>query len=163
MAVIVLQGLGSRLLITQGFGPSQRVPGCVKGGDLALFIVKVGDLSCGGCCRTMFNIHDFGAAVRLHTLDSEDGSSRPFTDAVNGGAIDPDGVSVTIKQPDGTIETFTYSEEGTDVVKEDVGQYYIDIDANQVGTWYYRWWSTGNGQASEERRFVVRAAQAVDA
>jgi hypothetical protein len=42
------------------------------------------------------------------------------------------------------------------VVKASTGLYYIDVDANAVGYWAYRWFSLGTGQAAAERRFKVK-------
>jgi len=35
------------------------------------------------------------------------------------------------------------------------------INVNQAGFWFYRWWSTGFGQAAQEKEFKVRTAQAM--
>lgn len=98
------------------------------------------------------NTHDLGDLVRV---------SGSFRDAILGGAIDPDVVKLSVRSPDGTVTTYTH---GTDaeVVKDQVGEYHADINADQSGTCYYRWWSTGEGQAAEENRFVVREARAVE-
>ena len=98
-----------------------------------------------------YNIHDYGDAVRV---------AAQFSDAVLGGVLDPETVKLTVRQPDGTVTTLTYGTD--DIEQEDVGIYYADISANQSGEWFYRWWSEGTGQASKERRFVVREAMAVD-
>lgn len=77
-----------------------------------------------------------------------------------GTAIDPTTVSVSVKKPDGTVETKVY---GTDVevVKSSIGNYYIDVDVTAHGVWYYRFFSTGSGKAAAERQFVVRRSQFV--
>lgn len=82
-----------------------------------------------------------------------------FTNAA-GTAIDPTAVKVTVRRPGGQVATYVY---GTDaaVVKDSTGNYHIDIDAHSPGTWYYRWWSTGTGQAAGERAFQVAPAKAV--
>lgn len=100
-----------------------------------------------------FNTYDLGDLVRV---------SAAFTDVALGGAIDPDVVKLTIKEPDATVTTYVY---GTDaeLIKDSIGNYHADIDADQSGTWYYRWWSTGSGQAAAEKRFDVRVAYAVEA
>lgn len=83
-----------------------------------------------------------------------------FRDALTGDLMDPDSVSLSVKSPDGVLTTVAYSEETSDIIKDDVGQYHAFIDANQSGTWFYRWWAAGNGQSAEERRFIVREANA---
>jgi hypothetical protein len=97
------------------------------------------------------NTHDLGDLIRL---------TSAFHDADTGTDMDPEIVSVTIRDPDGNTQTLTY---GTDaaVINSSTGHYYTDVDANVVGTWYYRWFSTGSGQAAEEQRFLVRPAHAL--
>lgn len=98
--------------------------------------------------------YDLGDLVRVHTNDG------PFSNAATGAALDPDVVSVSIRDPDGTVTTYVY---GTDdeVVKDGTGSYHMDVDADTAGVWFYRWFSTGDGQAAEERSFIVRPAEAI--
>lgn len=78
-----------------------------------------------------------------------------FTDAESGDAVDPSVVKLTIKDPAGDSETLIY---GTDaeVVKDSTGNYHADIEVTAAGTWRYRWYSTGEGQAAEEGVFFAR-------
>ena len=46
MSLVVLQGLLSKLIVTQGFGPNRPTPGCVHTYDIALYTVIVSDSSC---------------------------------------------------------------------------------------------------------------------
>lgn len=101
----------------------------------------------------MYETYDLGDRVQVKAV---------FTNAETEGAVDPDVVNVSIRSPDGEVTTLVYLDDA-DVVRTGAGIYTLSIDANQAGTWYYRWWSTGAGQAAEERRFVVRDAQAVEA
>lgn len=71
-----------------------------------------------------------------------------------GTALDPTVVKCQIRAPDGTVTTLTYNTDVT-LVKGSTGVYYTDIDANQMGRWYYRFYSTGTGQASNETSFLV--------
>lgn len=96
------------------------------------------------------NIYDVGDLVRC---------SGPFTNSA-GAAIDPEAVKVSIRKPDGTVTTYVYNTDA-EVVKDSVGNYHIDVDANAAGRWYYRWWSTGNGQAADENWFLVRTPRAI--
>lgn len=104
--------------------------------------------------QTSYNTHDLGDLVQVYT-DPE------FTNSITEAALDPDTVSVSVRNPSGDVTTYVY---GTDpeVVKDGVGEYHINIDANEAGRWHVRFFSTGNGQAAEERMFVVRAALAVE-
>ncbi len=80
--------------------------------------------------------------------------SAAFTDR-NSAALDPSTVTFKIKDPNNLDTTYVY---GTDaeVVKDSVGNYHIDISAAIVGRYYYRYESTGTGQAAEEGSFEVK-------
>lgn len=99
----------------------------------------------------MPNTHDLGDLVRVEAT---------FTDSVLGTAVDPDVVKLSVKSPDDVVTTYVYLTDA-EIVKDAVGEYHADIDVDQAGDWFYRWWSTGDGQAAEEKRFKVRAAEAV--
>lgn len=75
-----------------------------------------------------------------------------------GDLVDPTVVNFAYIDPAGTRTDLVY---GTDVevVKSAVGVYYVDVDADQVGRWRYRFWSTGSGQAANESYFVVRPSE----
>lgn len=87
--------------------------------------------------------------------------SGEFTDPDTGDHIDPDVVKVTIRKPNRTLTTYIY---GTDaeVVQDATGRYSLNVDTDAPGTWYYRWWSTGDGQASGEGNFEVLKSKAVE-
>lgn len=99
-----------------------------------------------------FNTYNRGTKVRV---------SAPFTLVSSGAALDPDVVKLSVKTPAGVVTTYTY---GTDaeVVRDSVGNYHADLEATESGTWYYRWFATGNGMTGDEERFEVRVAQAVE-
>jgi hypothetical protein len=101
-----------------------------------------------------FNKHDLGDLIRVTGV---------FRLQSTGGVIDPTNVFLSILDPDEGLTTYQF-EGGTDdeIIKDSVGTYHADIDAIIAGTWYYRWFSTGVGQAAIEGRFVIRAAYAVD-
>ena len=90
------------------------------------------------------NTYDKGDLVRC---------SGAFTDGA-GDAIDPVTVVFKYKDPGGNVTTLTY---GTDAAlkRSSVGNYYVDVDANASGSWYYRFESTGSGQAADEYGFDV--------
>ncbi len=64
------------------------------------------------------------------------------------------------RTPAGVTTTYVYLTDN-ELVKDSTGKYHVDINANAAGTWYYRFFSTGTGQAAEERQFEVRPAVAV--
>lgn len=86
-----------------------------------------------------------GASVRVRGT---------FTDPSTGAAIDPSVVKVSYRKGTDAIVTKTF---GTDVevVKEAAGIYYLDLDLNAVGNWYWRIWSTGTGQTADEGTIKV--------
>ena len=88
--------------------------------------------------------YDVGALVRI---------SGAFTDS-DGVAQDPAAVFCAFETPAGVETTYQYSVD-VEVVKDSVGNYHLDVDADTTGVWYYRWYSTGAGQAADETHFSV--------
>lgn len=79
--------------------------------------------------------------------------SATFTDS-GGTAVDPTTVIFKFKTPAAAITTYTYGVD-SELVKDDTGLYHVDVDANASGTWYYRFESTGTGQAADEAQFEI--------
>jgi RPA family protein len=75
-----------------------------------------------------------------------------FTNAA-GTAIDPTMVKFQVLNPAGTTTTYTYGVDAA-LVKSAVGVYYVDISADVTGIYYYRFYSTGTGQAADEGQFT---------
>ena len=97
------------------------------------------------------NHYDNGDLVRVYGT---------FTNPLNSNtAIDPTVVIVSIRDPSGNVDTYLY---GTDasVNRSDTGEYYYDVNVDEPGRWYYRWHSTGTGQAAGEGTFTARQAYA---
>lgn len=92
-------------------------------------------------------------AINQYWLGSLVRVSNVFKD-VAGAPADPETVNVEINKPDRTSQTYVH---GTDeeVVKDGVGQYHMDVNADQPGEWSYRWFSTGAGQAVDVDSFLV--------
>jgi hypothetical protein len=109
-----------------------------------------------------FNLHDLGASIRVRSAFRN----------ISKKVADPETVRLSIKTPSDTVSTVTFEDpqEGdiTEIHKrtsgetELTGEFYADIDANEAGTWFYRWFSEGELQAAAESRFEVRAAQAIE-
>ena len=76
-----------------------------------------------------------------------------FTDE-DGVALDPDVVLFQFRTPPGVYTAYTYGVDA-ELVKEDTGIYYVAVDADTVGAWHYRFYSTGVGQAAGEDRFDI--------
>lgn len=82
-----------------------------------------------------------------------------FTDPLNSdAAVDPTAVYVTFKDPSGNVTTYQYGVDA-ELTKASTGVYRANIDADEAGMWYYRWYSTGTGQASEPGHFKVRETE----
>lgn len=75
-----------------------------------------------------------------------------------GVALDPSAVIFETKDPDGNVTTLIYGEDD-EVVKLSTGVYYVDVDADQAGQWWCRFYSTGTGQAAEEEKFIVNSSE----
>jgi uncharacterized protein YfaS (alpha-2-macroglobulin family) len=93
----------------------------------------------------MAGTYHVGDAVRI---------TGTFTDA-DGDAHDPSAVFAEYIGPsDAEATELIY---GTDVelVKASTGVYYVDVDADEAGTWHYRFYSTTGGQAAGESEFDV--------
>ena len=93
---------------------------------------------------TTINYYEKGDLVR---------ASGAFTNVL-GEALDPTTVIFQFKDPTGSTTSYTYGA-ASQVVKDSTGNYHVDVDASAVGTWYYRFYSTGTGQAADEGKFIV--------
>lgn len=73
-----------------------------------------------------------------------------------GALLDPTAVRFAYQIDEGATTTLLY---GTDtaVVRDSVGVYHFDIDAAASGSYFYRWYSTGTGQAAAEDHFYVES------
>lgn len=94
------------------------------------------------------NIYDVGDPVRL---------SGTLTHIV-GTAVDPDELTITVRDPAGVETEYVYGDD-VEVVRDDDGEYHLDISVDAPGVWFYRFRSTGTGQASDEKRFKVKASR----
>lgn len=96
----------------------------------------------------MANSYDVGQLVRCYGA---------FKDA-NGDNLDPTNVYFKFQDPSANETAYTY---GTDaaLVKDTTGDYHVDIDVDETGTWYYRFYSTGTGQAAAETNFIAKATE----
>lgn len=90
------------------------------------------------------NTYDVGGLIRC---------SAVFT-SIAGAAVDPTVVKFKYRTPSGTIATYTYGIDAA-LVKDSTGHYHVDVDATRDGMWFYRFESTGAGQAAEEHGFFI--------
>lgn len=80
-----------------------------------------------------------------------------FTDE-DGVAQDPTGVRFVQENPTGASTEYVF---GTDieVVKDSTGVYHVNVDTTgHPGTWKYRFYGTGTGQAAGQLKFKVMRA-----
>lgn len=96
----------------------------------------------------MANIYDIGDLVRI---------TGTFTNSA-GVVIDPTTVLFKHKDPSGNKTTLTYGVDSA-VVRTSTGVYYVDLSVDEVGTWYYRWQSTGTGQSAGETYFIAQVSR----
>jgi hypothetical protein len=83
--------------------------------------------------------------------------SASFVDAA-GNPSDP--TSVTFKHrassiPGAEILTYTYPSDSTSIVRDEAGNYHVDISMSDPGTHQWRWESTGDAQAAAQGYFIV--------
>jgi len=81
-----------------------------------------------------------------------------FTDEITGDLIDPSHVAFGWRVNGGpiTIKEFGI---GPDIVRQSVGQYYIDVDStSRSGVWVWQWQSTGTAQALTSGSIAVTQA-----
>lgn len=84
----------------------------------------------------MANEYQVGDLVRI---------TGTWTDA-SDVAVDPTTVLGTYTDPSGTAAPVTV---GTGITKSATGVYYYDIDVDEAGTWYYRFYGQGGGAAAQ--------------
>lgn len=91
------------------------------------------------------NVYTIGALVTL---------SASFSEVVGGAPLDPDDVFLDVTNPSNVTTTYEYGVD-PEIVNDAEGEYHADISADAVGTWTYRWYSTGEGQAAKRKTFEV--------
>jgi hypothetical protein len=71
-----------------------------------------------------------------------------------GSPANPSAVFFKFKDPSGNVTTYTY---GVDlqIVNPSAGVFYVDVDADEAGTFKWRFYSTGTGKAADEGSFEV--------
>ena len=67
---------------------------------------------------------------------------------------DPTAVFFKSKDPNNSIITYQFGPDAQ-VVKTAVGVYHVNVNANIVGEWTYRFESTGTGKAADEDKFRI--------
>lgn len=91
----------------------------------------------------MTDVYTFGKTVRIT------GTFR----ALGVTLTDPTTVTLVIETPGKVETTYTYS--GGGVTRDSVGVFRRDVDANESGTWSWRWIGTGAVADVDEGQFVI--------
>ncbi|NJO31399.1 MAG: hypothetical protein HC874_30465 [Richelia sp. SL_2_1] len=68
---------------------------------------------------------------------------------------DPTSVIFKYKNPNGTITVLAYGVDSA-LVRESTGIYYVDLDVDSSGLWFYRFEGSGTVKAASESKFTVR-------
>lgn len=96
----------------------------------------------------MGNKYTYGQLVRV---------SFTFLDSA-GAPQDPTAVYFEFTDPEGTETSYQYGVDA-ELVKDDTGDFHVDIDCDTVGTWEYRAYATGTGQTAVEGSFIVKESE----
>lgn len=93
------------------------------------------------------NEYDIGDAVRFNAN---------FKNSA-GADTDPTVVVFKVKDPSGNAATYTYGGTGSNTlaVKDNTGDYHVDVTLDESGIWHYRWSGTGVLDAAEEAKLRV--------
>lgn len=94
---------------------------------------------------TQINTYDIGDRPRLEVT---------FKD-LTGALADPTAVTAKVKDPANVVTDYN----AVAVQHASLGVYYIDVDLDQSGTWFYRFDGVGTVKASVENAFNVRESR----
>lgn len=92
--------------------------------------------------------------MNRYQIDDDVRCQCTFTNSDTTAVVDPTAVMFQARSPAGTVTSYTY---GTDaqLTRVSTGVYRATVDANAVGIWHYRFYSTGTGKAAGEGKFEV--------
>lgn len=77
-----------------------------------------------------------------------------FTRTSDSTAVDPGTVVFKYEDPSGNITTLTYLVDAA-LVRDSLGNFHVDIDCDEAGTWHWEFRGTGSNQAADADSFVV--------
>lgn len=83
--------------------------------------------------------------------------SAQFSD-INGAASDPGGVLCKVREPSGTVTTYTYGVDAA-LVKDSTGNYHLDHLTTLAGRHVYGFYGITSGQAVAEGEFRVQPSK----
>jgi hypothetical protein len=99
----------------------------------------------------MANNYDLGDTVRV---------AVEFIDVSTGADVDPGQVRVKIKDPQGTVSTFTHPT--AEIIRDATGRYRTDVFLSKVGPWLIRWEGRVTNRAAEETTIVAHESEFYD-
>ena len=68
--------------------------------------------------------------------------------------VDPGDVFVDVRPPSGMVASYKHGID-LELVKDGVGNYHLDIDADAPGDWHYWWHSGAPNKAAAKGRFTA--------
>jgi hypothetical protein len=71
---------------------------------------------------------------------------------------DPDAVFFKYRDPEGLITTLEYPDDA-ELVRDEIGNYHVDIELTIPGTWLWRSYATGTGRTATEGSFTVAPSE----
>lgn len=102
-----------------------------------------------------------GTLVRLSASFTRPPTAEEIADGTACDAddmqpVDPDGVVAKVLRPGETIPSeHAYLDSPDDIVRDDTGQYHLDVSADAAGEWAYRFEGSGTAQSANEHAFKV--------
>jgi len=80
--------------------------------------------------------------------------SIEFTEVDGGVNIDPTTVKFYLIKPSGSETVYEYDVD-SQLVRDDTGQYHVDVTTDESGKWYFRFVGTGTNAAADDSTFYV--------
>ena len=77
-----------------------------------------------------------------------------FTDVDTSSQVDPGKVYCEVTNPDNTKTTYEYGV-GTEIVRDSIGVYHIDVYLDQAGRWTVRWYSKQSAEAASVHYLIA--------
>lgn len=106
-------------------------------------------LTTGIAVTTIPHTYHLGAVVRASEL---------FT-YTTGVAVDPTEVYFQYQRPASAVVVTLHYGVDLNLIRDGVGQYHVDMNADTEGQWTYQFRSTGAGESCYEHSFYVVAGE----
>lgn len=99
------------------------------------------------------------AVVTTNTYDIGDRIRSSVEFRTTAGALtNPTTIIFRYKDPSENITILTYGVDAA-VIRDATGQYHVDVDIDEAGTWHYRWEGTGVLVGAVENWFKIRESE----